>query len=150
MKKFILICLISIFSFGRVLAEDIPNIKETFINTANFEVFEITYPIRKDALVIILQPCPDKSGDFMFTVCNKKSRGYQTSMLNNEVRYIGPFLEDYGKELLSNLNKNIKLEDWEEEQNDFRTLYTDYMNYYDKAFGTLKSIKETKIKNKGI
>ena len=82
----------------------------------------------------------------MFTVCNKKSRCYQTSMLNNEIRYIGLFLEDYGEDLLSNLNKDIKQDGWEEEQNDFRTLYTDYMNYYDKAFGTLKSLKETKIK----
>ena len=146
MKKILFICLICVFSFGQVLADEIPNIKETFINTKNFKVFEITYPIRNNALITILQPCPDNSGDFMFTVCNKKSRCYQTSMLNNEIRYIGLFLEDYGEDLLSNLNKDIKQDGWEEEQNDFRTLYTDYMNCYDKAFGTLKSLKETKIK----
>ena len=101
MKKLLLIFLAILFSFIQVQAGEIPNIKENMGTNG----FEAVYPIRNNALVVILQPCPDNSGDFMFTVCNKKSRCYQTSMLSNEVRYIGLFLEDFGEGILSSLNK---------------------------------------------
>lgn len=145
MKKLLLIFLAILFSFIQVQAGEIPNIKENMGTNG----FEAVYPIRNNALVVILQPCPDNSGDFMFTVCNKKSRCYQTSMLNNEVRYIGLFLEDFGEGILSSLNKEIQQQDWQKEQDTFRTLYADYMNLYDENCGTLKSLKETKTnKNK--
>lgn len=144
MKKILFVFLSIVLSFGQVLAYEIPDIKDA-IGTNGFEA---VYPIRNNALVIILQPCPDNSGDFMFTVCNKKSHCYQTSMLNNEVRYIGLFLEDFGEGILSNLNKGIKKEDWLNEQDIFRTLYADYMNYYDGALGALKSLKEAKPNKK--
>lgn len=140
MKKLLLILLAILFSFMQVQAGEIPNIKDN-IGTNGFEAI---YPIRNTALVIILQPCPDNSGDFMFTVCNKKSHCYQTSMQNNEVRYIGLFLEDFGEGILSSLNKEIKQADWAKEQEAFRTLYTDYMNLYDENCGILKSLKEIK------
>ncbi len=149
MKKVLFIFLIIVFSFGQVLAGEIPDVKDSLLyRTKHYDIFEITYPIRNNALVVILQPCPDNSGDFMFTVCNKKSHCYQTSMLNNEVRYIGLFLEDFGEGILSSLNKEIQQEDWAKEQEIFRTLYADYMNRYDENCGTLKSLKEIKPSKK--
>lgn len=144
MKKLLLIFLAILFSFIQVQAGEIPNIKENMGTNG----FEAVYPIRNNALVVILQPCPDNSGDFMFTVCNKKSRCYQTSMLSNEVRYIGLFLEDFGEGILSSLNKEIQQQDWQKEQDTFRTLYADYMNRYDEIFGALKSLKEIKPNKK--
>ena len=144
MKKFLFTLFAILFSFIQVQAGEIPNIKDN-IGTNGFEAI---YPIRNNALVIILQPCPDNSGDFMFTVCNKKSHCYQTSMQNNEVRYIGLFLEDFGEGILSSLNKEIKQEDWVKEQDIFRTLYADYMNLYDENCGILKSLKEIKLNRK--
>lgn len=140
MKKILLILLVILFSFMQVQAGEIPDIKDN-IGTNGFEAI---YPIRNNALVVILQPCPDNSGDFMLTVCNKKSHCYQTSMQKNEVRYIGLFLEDFGEGILSSLNKEIKQEDWAKEQEGFRTLYADYMNLYDANCGILKSLKEIK------
>ena len=149
MKKVLFIFLIIVFSFGQVLAGEIPDVKDSLLyRTKHYDIFEITYPIRNNALVVILQPCPESSGDFLFTVCNKKSHCYQTSMLNNEVRYIGLFLEDFGEGILSSLNKEIKQEDWAKEQDIFRTLYADYMNRYDENCGTLKSLKEIKPNKK--
>lgn len=149
MKKVLFIFLIIVFSFGQVLAGEIPDVKDSLLyRTKHYDIFEITYPIRNNALAVILQPCPDNSGDFMFTVCNKKSHCYQTSMLNNEVRYIGLFLEDFGEGILSSLNKEIQQEDWAKEQEIFRTLYADYMNRYDKNFGSLKSLKGIKPNEK--
>lgn len=144
MKKLLLIFLAILFSFIQVQAGEIPNIKENMGTNG----FEAVYPIRNNALVVILQPCPDNSGDFMFTVCNKNSRCYQTSMLSNEVRYIGLFLEDFGEGILSSLNKEIQQQDWQKEQDTFRTLYADYMNLYDENYGALKSLKDTKPNKK--
>lgn len=149
MKKLLLILLAILFSFMQVQAGEIPDVKDSLLyRTKHYDIFEITYPIRNNALVVILQPCPDNSGDFMFTVCNKKSHCYQTSMQNNEVRYIGLFLEDFGEGILSSLNKEIKQEDWAKEQEIFRTLYADYMNLYDEKCGILKSLKEVKTNKK--
>ncbi len=149
MKKLLLILLAILFSFMQVQASEIPDVKDSLLyRTKHYDIFEITYPIRNNALVVILQPCPDNSGDFMFTVCNKKSHCYQTSMQNNEVRYIGLFLEDFGEGILSSLNKEIKQEDWAKEQEIFRTLYADYMNLYDENCGILKSLKEVKTNKK--
>lgn len=149
MKKLLLILLAILLSFMQVQAGEIPDIKDSLLyRTKHYDIFEITYPIRNNALVVILQPCPDNSGDFMFTVCNKKSHCYQTSMQNNEVRYIGLFLEDFGEGILSSLNKEIKQEDWTKEQEIFRTLYADYMNLYDENCGILKSHKEIKPNRK--
>lgn len=137
MKHFLtMIFLICSLLCVETLAGEIPNIKDTGIIG-----FEVVYPIRDNALVIILQPCPDNSGDFMFTVCNKQSHCYQTSMLNNEVRYIGLFLEDLGGGILSNLYAGNET-NWASEQKTFRTLYADYMNKYDETFSALKSFTE--------
>ena len=59
MKKLLLILLAILFSFIQVQAGEIPNIKEN-IGTKDFEA---VYPIRNNALVVILQPCLDNSGD---------------------------------------------------------------------------------------
>lgn len=143
MKKIFLILLILVFSLKQALAAEIPDVKEGLLNKdKQNELFEVVYPIRNNALVVILQPCPDNSGDFMFTVCNKKSHCYQTSMQNNEVRYIGLFLEDLGQNILSSLNEQIFSDNFGIEQEKFRTLYADYMNCYDDNFGILKSFKD--------
>lgn len=143
MRNFLFMFLVVMFLIKPVSAGEIPDVTETLVsNTKHLDTSEIIYPVRNNALVIILQPCPDNSGDFMFTVCNKKSHCYQTSMRNDEVRYIGLFLEDFGQNILSNLNKGTTKEEWAEVQRLFRTLYADYMNRYDEVFGALKSLKE--------
>ena len=145
MKKFLLIFIVVFFSLGISEANELPNIKMQIGSNGT----ELIYPIRNNALVIILQPYPDNSGDFIFTVCNKHSNCSQTSMRSNEVRYIGAFLEDCGRSILSNLNKGVKEENWKEKQETFRNLYADYMNLYDKNYGELKSFNDLKMNTKG-
>ena len=78
MKKLLLILLAILFSFMQVQASEIPDVKDSLLyRTKHYDIFEITYPIRNNALVVILQPCPDNSGDFMFTISNKK---YKTNL----------------------------------------------------------------------
>lgn len=120
------------------LAENIPDITETIGDTTT------KYPIRNNALVIVLQPVPDGSEDFILNICNKSSNCRQTSMEHNEVRYLGVFLEDTAETLLEELNnkKISTMEQWLERQSVFRDLYAYYMNLYDKAFGGLKILHE--------
>lgn len=96
---------------------------------------QIAYPVRDNAFVIILQPVPDNSGDYTMTICNKQSHCRQTSMLSRELRYIGLFIEDMKPVLDFELNRKLTGKQWQQGQNKFRELYTDYMNMYDKSIG---------------
>lgn len=139
MKKFIFLLGTLLFFELGVFAKDIPNIQD-----ANFPFFE--YPIRENALIIILQPVPDGSGDYTMTLCNKQSQCRQTSMQENEIRYIGLFLEDLKPVLSVELNKQLTKEEWAEKQQAFRQMYADYMNMYDKLYGALETVTPEGIK----
>lgn len=137
MKKFIMILFVTLFITSTVFAADIPDIIETIGDNTT------KYPIRNNALIIILQPVPDGSGDFILNICNKSSNCRQTSMEHNEVRYLGAFLEDTSETLIEELNtKTSTMDKWIERQSVFRDLYAYYMNLYDKAFGNLKILHE--------
>lgn len=139
MKKFIIIILFAMLLMtSTAFAGNIPDITETIGDMTT------KYPVRNNALVIVLQPVPDGSGDFILNICNKSSNCRQTSMEHNEVRYLGVFLEDTAETLLDELNnkKISTMEQWIERQSVFRDLYAYYMNLYDKAFGSLKILHE--------
>lgn len=106
---------------------------------------QITYPIRDDAFVIILQHVPDNSGDYTMTICNKQSRCRQTSMLSSELRYIGLFIEDMKPILDFELNQKLSKKQWWQGQSKFREMYADYMNMYDKTFGTLDVVTPPEV-----
>ncbi len=116
-----------------VSAQDIPNIQD-----ANYPLVEV--PIRDNAFIMVLQPVPDNSGDYTMTLCNKKSYCRQTSMQNNEIRYIGLFLEDVKPLLRLELNKTLTKDEWGKEQQNFRNMYANYMNAYDEMFGRLEAM----------
>ncbi len=107
---------------------------------------QIAYPVRDNAFVIILQPVPDNSGDYTMTICNKQSHCRQTSMLSRELRYIGLFIEDMKPVLDFELNRKLTGKQWQQGQNKFRELYTDYMNMYDKIFGVLEVVIPPEVK----
>lgn len=139
MKKLLLTFIIFSSCILSSFAQNIPNIHD--VDCPNIE-----YPIRENAFVIILQPVPDNSGDYTMTICNNKSHCRQTSMHENEIRYIGLFLEDVKPALSFELNKNITKDEWWERQSSFRDMYADYMNMYDKTFGKLQTITPPEIK----
>lgn len=120
-------------------AQNIPNIQDV-----DYPEFE--YPIRKDAFVIVLQPVPDNSGDYTMTICNKNSHCRQTSMLENEIRYIGLFLEDIKPALTVELDRNLSKDEWYKRQSSFRDMYADYMNMYDNTIGELKAVTPAEVK----
>ncbi len=140
MKKLLITLIIACFSLGCAHASDVKNIQET-LKTGE----TIDYPIRNNALIMILQPVPDGSGDYTMTICNKNSHCRQTSMLRNEIRYIGLFLEDINPVITAELKKNLTADKWNERQEAFREMYADYMNMYDKLFGKLESVKPSGI-----
>lgn len=107
---------------------------------------QIAYPVRDNAFVIILQPVPDNSGDYTMTICNKQSRCMQTSMLYNEIRYLGLFLEDLNSMVSVSLRDKLTPQQWLKRQDDFRELYADYMNMYDKNIGEPRVITPEGIK----
>lgn len=107
---------------------------------------KVKYPVRDNALVIVLQPVPDNSGDYTMTICNKQSHCRQTSMLSDEIRYIGLFLEDINPAITAELKKTLAKDQWAERQEVFRQMYADYMNMYDNLFGELKAVKPPEIK----
>ena len=141
MKKIAFLLGALLFSGLGVFAKDVPNLQD-----ANFPFFE--YPIRENALIIVLQPVSDGSGDYTMTLCNKHSQCRQTSMQENEIRYIGLFLEDLKPVLSVELNKQLTKEEWAEKQQDFRQMYADYMNMYDKLYGELQAVTPEGIKIK--
>ena len=96
-----------------------------------------SYPVRKDAVIMLLQKVPDGSGDYTMTLCNKYYHCRQTSMRNDEIRYIGLFLEDLNPFLSEELSKKLTKDKWSERQSFFRKLYTHYMNKYDEVYGNL-------------
>ena len=69
--KYVYIALIAItiifFLINAANAADIPDIIEPIGEE------QVKYPIRDNALVIILYPCTDNSGDFILNICNKSS-----------------------------------------------------------------------------
>ena len=107
---------------------------------------QIAYPVRDNAFVIILQPVPDNSGDYTMTICNKQSHCRQTSMLSRELRYIGLFIEDMKPVLDFELNRKLTGKQWQQGQNKFGELYTDYMNMYDKSIGETQVMTPEGIK----
>lgn len=138
-KKFtFLLGILLTFGLG-VSAKDIPNIQDT-----NFPALE--YPIRENAFVMILQPVLDGSSDYTMTLCNKQSMCRQTSMQENEIRYIGLFLEDIKPVLSVELNKNLTKDEWTEKQQDFRQMYADYMNMYDNLYDSLETVTPAGLK----
>lgn len=103
-----------------------------------------SYPVRKDAIIMLLQKVPDGSGDYTMTLCNKYYHCRQTSMRNDEVRYIGLFLEDVNPQISDELSRKFTKEQWVKRQNVFRELYSVYMNKYDETFGNLKILNLNK------
>lgn len=101
-----------------------------------------SYPVRKDAIIMLLQKVPDGSGDYTMTLCNKYYHCRQTSMRNDEIRYIGLFLEDVNFFLSEDLNKKLTKDEWAERQTHFRKLYSSYMNRYDDVYGSLETLKK--------
>lgn len=136
MKKILTTFIVIVFSFCAVKADEIPNIIDTF----SFDNCHIEYPVRDHSLVVVLQPVPDGSGEFIMNICNKKGACRQTSMKFSEMRYVGLFLEDVGGNILVELNQKIDEKKWMERQFEFRKLYAQYMNSYDQKFGILQSI----------
>ena len=120
-------------------AQEIQNIQDV-------DFPDVEYPIRKEAFVIVLQPVPDNSGDYTMTICNKNSHCRQTSMLENEIRYIGLFLEDIKPALTVELDRNLSKNEWAERQSAFRDMYADYMNMYDNTIGELKAVTPAEVK----
>lgn len=137
MKKLFTLILLTVFSASLVFAADIPNINDSSMGKDR----EISYPVRDNALIVVLQPAPDGSGEFIMNICNKHSVCRQTSMLQSEIRYVGLFIEDFGASLISELNKKYDFEQYIERQAMFRKLYADYMNLYDKSKGNLEALQ---------
>lgn len=131
MKKIFLSVLVLFSIFSVSYAKNIDNIQD-----------ELTeYPVRSNALVVVLQPVPDNSGDYTMTLCNKQGHCRQTSMQYNEIRYIGLFLEDAMPALKIELNKSISsVEQWKKSRDEFASFYANYMNTYDSQYGTLKNL----------
>lgn len=67
-------------------------------------------------------------------------------MQENEIRYIGLFLEDIKPILSAELNKNLAKDEWTEKQQDFRQMYADYMNMYDNLYGCLETVTPAGLK----
>lgn len=133
LKNLVLLLLFCLMSLSTTNAFEIPNIVD------NGAEGGATYPVRNDALVVVLQHVPDGSGEFIMNICNKQGHCYQTSMLPTERRYIGLFLEDMGASIYTDLKKDFG-DKYIEKQILFRRLYADYMNKYDEVNGELKSI----------
>ncbi len=136
-NKYLIIVLIFLLAFIPITsrAEIIENITENIGND------KIIYPIREQTLIILLQPILDNSNDYTMTLCSHRKICVQTSMQNDEIRYIGPFLEDAISYILNELkNETNSLNTWNKRQDLFRNVYAKYMNTYDKKFGTLNSI----------
>lgn len=129
MKKVIILSMILLWTVGGYACADVI---QSITDTDNPQ---ITYPVRDNALVLIFQPVPDNSGDYTITICNKQSRCMQTSMLYNEIRYLGLFLEDLNSIVSVSLHDKLTPQQWLKRQDDFRKLYADYMNMYDKNIG---------------
>lgn len=145
MKKVLLIIpliLVLCFFFG------VANLAHANViqNVTDSDNPKIKYPVRNNALILILQPVPDNSGDYTMTVCNKQSRCMQTSMRNDEMRYLGMFLEDMNSFVSLFLKDKLTGEQWIKRQSDFRSFYADYMNMYDKNIGEPKVMAPEGIK----
>lgn len=112
---------------------------QTISDIVDADYTSVKYPVRDNALIVILQPVPDNSGDYTMTICNKNSHCRQTSMLYSELRYIGLFLEDSMSAMQNDLNRKLTIPEWKERQQAFRDVYAGYMNMYDQRMGVLKS-----------
>ena len=140
MRKLLLFAsIITLGFFNFAQANTIPDITDT-------DYKDIKYPVRDNALVIILQPVPDNSGDYTMTICNKRAHCRQTSMLSTEKRYIGLFIEDMQPVLDFELNQKLTKEQWGQSQDKFRKMYADYMNMYDKIYGELNVVTPPEVK----
>lgn len=136
-NKYLIIILIFLLAFIPITscANIIENITENIGND------KIIYPIREQTLIILLQPILDNSNDYTMTLCNRRMICVQTSMRNDEIRYMGPFLESSISYILNELkNETNSINTWNKRQDFFRNVYVNYMNIYDKKFGTLNSI----------
>ena len=56
------------------------------------------------------------------------------------------FIEDMKPVLDFELNRKLTGKQWQQGQNKFRELYTDYMNMYDKIFGVLEVVIPPEVK----
>lgn len=132
-KTFLIIAIILVLYFSFGIANLVhANVIQDITDSDNPK---IKYPVRDNALVFVLQPVPDNSGDYTMTICNKQSRCMQTSMRNDEMRYLGMFLEDMNSFVTIFLKDKLTGEQWIKRQSDFRKFYADYMNMYDKSIG---------------
>lgn len=137
MKKILILALLSVFAVGMAKAGEIVSIEDT----SRSDDTVVSYPVRNDALIVVLQHVPDGSNEYIMNICSKKGYCRQTSMLPTEVRYIGPFLEDVGPALVKDLSQKIPAKQYVEKQMNFREMYADYMNLYDQNRGDLHSLK---------